>query len=230
MTANLRGDYYESVWEAVPEGAEPADLGLRRAFLLEHLHARARARASAAAASADPRNVEPLRVLDVGCGEGQLTAAVAQAGFQVLGLDVAQEPLRRARERHPELELRLVEPEGQWPLPDAGFDVVWAGETIEHVLDTAAWLSQVRRVLAPGGSLLLSTPAHGPLTRLGLGLSARRFERRFDPRGDHLRFYTRRSLARLLEDFRFEQIEIRAAGGLPGARRTMLAAAVRSRF
>jgi 2-polyprenyl-3-methyl-5-hydroxy-6-metoxy-1,4-benzoquinol methylase len=219
MKAKLRSGYYESLWESVPEGANPPDLQLRRDFLLARLRALA------------PRGMEaPLRVLDVGCGEGQLTAAIAQEGFQVLGLDLAEEPLRRARERHPELELLRVEPEGEWPLPDAGFDVVWVGETIEHVLDTVAWLSQARRVLASGGSLLISTPAHGPLTRLGLGLSARRFERRFDPRGDHLRFYTRRSLARLLEDFRFEQIAIREAGGLPGARRTMLAAAVRSRF
>jgi 2-polyprenyl-3-methyl-5-hydroxy-6-metoxy-1,4-benzoquinol methylase len=227
MTANLRSDYYESVWEAVAPGAQPPDLGLRRAFLLGHLRARASTAASSVAQAGD---IQSLRVLDVGCGEAQLTAAVAQAGFQVLGLDVAEEPLRRARERHPELELRLIEPEGEWPLPDAGFDVVWAGETIEHVLDTVGWLSQVRRVLRPGGSLLLSTPAHGPLTRLGLGLSARRFQRHFDPRADHLRFYTRRSLARLLEDFRFEALELSQAGGLPGARRVLLAAAVRSRF
>ncbi len=226
MTANLRSDYYEGIWEGVPLGAQPPDLKLRRDFLLGHLHARA----SAAVSLGPRRGAKPLHVLDVGCGEAQLTAAVAQAGFQALGLDVAEEPLRRARKRHPELELLLAEPEGEWPLPDAGFDVVWAGETVEHVLDTRGWLSQVRRVLRPGGLLLLSTPAHGPLTRLGLGLSARRFERRFDPRTDHLRFYTRRSLARLLEDFRFEALELSEAGGLPGARRVLFAAAVRARF
>jgi hypothetical protein len=77
---------------------------------------------------------------------------------------------------------------------------------------------------------LLSTPAHGPLTRLGLALSAARFERHFDPRGDHLRFYTARSLSQLLEDFRFEQIRTDEQGGLPGARRTLFASAVRARF
>ena len=124
---------------------------------------------------------------------------------------------RRAREREPELDLRLVEVDGEWPLRDASFDVVWAGETIEHVADTAAWLSQVRRVLRSGGSLLLSTPAHGRLTMLCLALSARRMDVHFDPRSDHLRFYTRRTLARLLADFGFERIEVREAGGPPGA-------------
>jgi len=98
------------------------------------------------------------------------------------------------------------------------------------VANSARWLSELRRVLRSGGSLILSTPAHGPLTRLGLALSRRRFERHFDPRADHLRFYTPRTLSRLLEDFGYEQDEVSEAGGMPGARHALLASAVRSRF
>ncbi len=227
MTANLRGGYYEELWESVPEGAQPPDLELRRAFLLERLGRTAERRARLLDRSSPSA---PLRVLDVGCGEGQMTAAIADAGYQVLGVDVAEEPLRRARSRHAELELLRVEPGGEWPLADASFDAAWSGETIEHVADTARWLSELRRALRSGGGLILSTPAHGPLTRLGLALSPARFERHFDPRADHLRFYTRRTLARLLEDFGFEQVEVSEAGGIPGARRALLASAVRSRF
>ncbi len=133
--------YHESIWAGVPEGLEPSDFELRSRFLLEHVRA-------------------GERVLDVGCGEGAFTAELARAGALPVGVDVAEEPLRRARARHPELELRLVDADGAWELADASFDVVWAGEVIEHVLDTAAWLSEVRRVLRPGGRLLLSTPAH----------------------------------------------------------------------
>jgi 2-polyprenyl-3-methyl-5-hydroxy-6-metoxy-1,4-benzoquinol methylase len=227
MTANLRSDYYEQLWESVAADMQPPDLQLRRSFLLEQL-ARAAERPARSRGETSPS--PPLRVLDVGCGEGQLTAAIADAGHQVLGVDVAEEPLRRARSRHAGLELRCVEPSGEWPLADASFDVVWSGETIEHVADTARWLSELRRVLRSGGSLILSTPAHGPLTRLGLALSRRRFERHFDPRADHLRFYTRRTLSRLLEDFGYEQVEVSEAGGMPGARRELLASAERSRF
>ena len=148
----------------------------------------------------------------------------------MVGIDVAEEPLRRARERHPELDLRLVAGEGPWELDDAGFDVVWAGEVIEHVTDTAAWLSEVRRVLRSGGSLLLSTPAHGPLTLARLALSRRAFAGHFDPRSDHVRFYSRHTLARLIGDFGFEQVKVRSAAGPPGARRVLLSRAVRSRF
>jgi len=204
-------DYHEALWQTLPEGLEPGDFDLRRRFLLAHVGA-------------------GERVLDVGCAEGRFAAELAGAGADVVGVDVAEEPLRRARARHPELDLRLVDEEGRWDLEDASFDAVWAGEVIEHVADTAAWLSQVRRVLRSGGRLLLSTPDHGLLLRLRLACSARAFAAHFDPRGEHLRFYVRATLVALLEDFGFEDVEVRAAGGLPGARRRLLVRATRSRF
>jgi 2-polyprenyl-3-methyl-5-hydroxy-6-metoxy-1,4-benzoquinol methylase len=221
------GSYHEQLWQAVPKGLNPPGSELRRAFLVDGL--RAAVGRSQELSRGAPRE-QPLRVLDIGCGEAQLTAAIAAAGYDVVGADVAEEPLRRARELHEDLDLRWIPHAGEWPLEDASFDVVWAGETIEHVTDTAGWLSELRRVLRSGGSLLLSTPAHSRLTVLGLALSGARFDRHFDPRSDHVRFYSRRTLARLLADFGFEQIELRAAGGLPLARRTLLASALRSRF
>jgi 2-polyprenyl-3-methyl-5-hydroxy-6-metoxy-1,4-benzoquinol methylase len=202
-------DYHEAIWEALPEPLAPSDFALRSEFLL---------------ARVSPGE----RVLDLGCGEGQFAAALDAAGASVLAVDVAREPLRRARAAHPQLELGLIEGEGAWALPDAGFDVVWAGEVIEHVADTSGWLSEVRRVLAPGGRLLLSTPAHGPLTRLRVGVSSRAFARAFEPRGEHLRFYTSATLSRLLADFRFEDVELSAAGAWP-LRPLLLGRAVRSR-
>jgi ubiquinone/menaquinone biosynthesis C-methylase UbiE len=203
--------YHESLWESVPAGLEPPEYALRRDFLLEHV------------AAGD-------RVLDVGCGEGRFASELLRAGASVLGVDVAEEPLRRARERDRALDLRLVDADESWPIEDASFDAVWAGETIEHVLDTAGWLSEVRRVLRPGGRLLLSTPAHGRLRVLGLALSRRAFEAHFDPRADHLRFYTRAGLTRLLGEFGFQEVSTHAVAGPPAARRLLLARAVRSRW
>ncbi len=204
-------DYYESLWQSVPAGLAAPDLQLRLKFLL------ARVRAGE-------------RVLDVGCGEGRFTAELAAAGADVVGIDVAGEPLRRARVAHPDVDVRLVDAFASWPLADASFDAVWAGEVVEHVADTAGWLSEVRRVLRPGGRLLVSTPNHSRLAVLRLALSARAFDAHFDPRADHLRFYTRRTLISLLEDFGFQEVSISAAAGPPGARRLLLTQAVRSRW
>ncbi len=202
---------HERLWLQVPEGSEPPDFALRSRFLLDRVHA-------------------GDRVLDVGCGEGRFAAEVLRAGAHVVGLDVAEEPLRRARARYPQLDLRLVAAHGPWDLADASFDVVWAGEVIEHVVDTAVWLSEVRRVLRSGASLLISTPAHGRLVLARLALSRSAFATHFDPRSDHLRFYSRETLSGLISEFGFEEVSVRGAGGPLGARRLLLAQAVRSRF
>ena len=208
-------EYHEALWESVPPGREPPRLAARERFLLAHVHA-------------------GERVLDLGCGEGSFAAALARAGAQVLCADVAEEPLRRARAANPGLETTLIEPEGDWPLADASFDAVWAGEVIEHVADVARWLSELRRVLRPRGALLLSTPAHGGLELLRLALSPRAREQHLDPRSDHLRLYTASALRALIADFGFEQIELGVLGSridaLRGEGRTLLLSAVRSRF
>jgi len=202
-------ELYEDVWSRVPSDLPPFEHARRRDFLL------ARVRPGE-------------RVLDVGCGEGTFCAELAGAGADPVGVEVAQRAVERARERHPGLSFLLVEPHGPWPLEDASFDVVWASEVIEHVADTARWLSEVRRVLRPAGRLLVTTPAHGRLRRTVIALA--RFESHFAPLGQHLRFYTRRSLDRLLDDFGFDDVRITAVGGLPLLRETLFAEARRRRF
>jgi len=162
------------------------------------------------------------RALDLGCGGGEFTAELAHAGATAVGIDVAQAALRRARARHPELDFRIAPIDGPLPLADNTFDLVWASEVIEHVADTARWLAEVRRVLAPRGRLLITTPSHGRL-RLTLG----GIERFSEPLGDHLHLYTRRSLAETLEEFGFGQVDVRAVGGVPLVRKLLLARAVR---
>ena len=198
--------FYEDIWQELPADLAPADFERRRDFLL---------------GAVEPGD----RVLDLGCGEGAFCAALAEAGADPVGAEVAARAVERARARHSGLDFELVPPHGPLPFGDGEFDVVWASEVIEHVADTARWLSEVRRVLRGGGSLLITTPEHGRLRRLGLALAG--FESHFDPVGQHLRFYTRGSLRRLLEDFGFEAITVRGSGGPALLRRSLLARASR---
>ena len=158
----------------------------------------------------------------MGCGTGDFTAAMARAGADAIGVDVAEAALRRARSRHPGVEFRLVPLDGPLPFEDGSFELVWASEVIEHVADTARWLSEVRRVLAPGGRLLVTTPSHGRL-RVAVG----GVERFSEPLGDHLHLYTKRSLGALLGEFGFGEVQVRAVEGPPLLSRMLLARAVR---
>lgn len=210
--------YYEELWQRLPEGLPPSQLRLRERVLLE------RCGALAAELGRAPR------ALDLGCGEGHFAALMRGEGAEVVGVEIAGEAVRRAQAAHPGLDVRLVSPAAPLPFEDSSFDLVWAGEVIEHVADTSSWLSEVRRVLRSGGMLALSTPDHGWLSILAMALRPKRFDERFDPRSDHLRFYTRRSLTTLLCDFGFAGVEVRAGAGVPGARAVLLAVARRRRF
>ena len=196
-------DYYEDLWERLPAELDPPSFERRLHFLLGEVR---------------PGD----RVLDVGCGTGDFTAAMARAGADAIGVDVAEAALRRARSRHPGVEFRLVPLDGPLPFEDGSFELVWASEVIEHVADTARWLSEVRRVLAPGGRLLVTTPSHGRL-RVAVG----GVERFSEPLGDHLHLYTKRSLGSLLGEFGFGEVRVRAVEGLPLLSRMLLARAVR---
>jgi ubiquinone/menaquinone biosynthesis C-methylase UbiE len=196
-------DYYEQLWERLPDKLDPPDYELRRSFALD--------------------GVEPGdRVLDLGCGEGAFTQTLDDAASSVVGVDVARAALERARRRHPKLDFRLARIAEPLPFDDCVFDLVWASEVIEHVADTAAWLSELRRVLRPGGRLLLTTPNHPRAALLLHGI-----ERFAEPLGDHLHLYTARALTTTLSEFGFEHVQIRRAGGPPLFRRMLLARAAR---
>jgi SAM-dependent methyltransferase len=196
----------EAIWRAVPPDARPERFAARRAFLLAHVRA-------------------GERVLDLGAGDGAFAAELRAAGCDVVAVDVAEEALRRARARVPGLHALPVEEGAPLPLAEDAFDAVWAGEVLEHVADVVGLLAEVRRVLRWGGRLLVTTPYHGRIATALVALRPGGLEDHFDPRADHLRFFTARSLRGVLEDAGFAEVEVEAAGGVALLRRGLHAIA-----
>lgn len=147
--------------------------------------------------------------LDLGCGDGRLSALLDADELTLA--DVSDVALQRAGQRLPAALAVALIPDDPLPLPDNVFDLVLCAETIEHVRDVQLLLSEVRRVLRPGGRLAITTPAYSRLT--GLDVLMRGFERRFPPLSPHLRFLTRRSLGRLLDDLGFDPGPVRRSRG-----------------
>ena len=196
----------DAVWDAVPEDAVPDDFADRFAFLRAYV------------AAGD-------RLLDLGCGDGRFAAALSALAGTVVAADVSGVALERAALAAPGAQIAELR-DGE-PLPFAGsaFDVVWAGETLEHVADVTGLLGEARRVLRPGGTLLVTTPNLARLRVAAEALAGGPLERRLDPRADHLRFFTARTLAAVLGGAGFGDVTVRRAGGLPLLRRSLRAIA-----
>jgi SAM-dependent methyltransferase len=186
-------DLLDAVWEAVPPGAEPERFAVRRAWLLA-------------------RVARGEDVLDVGSGEGDFAAALAAHGARVVAVEVADEPVRRARARHGGLDVRRAPLEGPLPLEDASVDVAWLGETLEHLADPVGTLHEVRRVLRPAGRLLATTPDHPPELLARIAADPALFAEHFSPRTDHLRFFNATSLGELAADLGFRDVEVSSDG------------------
>ncbi len=113
--------------------------------------------------------VRGKRVLDIACGEGYGTAALARAGASsVVGVDLAPEVCEQARRKYG-IDARQGDAQSI-PLPDRSVDRVVSFETIEHVADPAVFLRECARVLVDDGALIVSTPnrpvysGEGPLS------------------------------------------------------------------
>jgi SAM-dependent methyltransferase len=104
----------------------------------------------------------PAVILDLGCGDGSALAVAAQhvsgpdPGHRFAGIDWSADALRQARARGLMVVRGSVSP--RLPVADGAADVVIMSELIEHLVDPDGAVAEVRRVLRPGGSLLLSTP------------------------------------------------------------------------
>ena len=99
------------------------------------------------------------RVLDAGCGMGYGSAELARVAASVVGVDIAADAVASAR-RHYDLP-RVTFLQGSCaalPFQSASFDLVVAFEMIEHLAEWRDFLGEARRVLAPGGQCLISTP------------------------------------------------------------------------
>ncbi len=106
---------------------------------------------------------EPRRILDYGCGQGRYIDVVRERfpTAPLVGSDISRVALDTAQRRHPGASFLLMDDESV-PDGDGAFDLIVSVEVLEHVTDVDAATREFGRLLAPGGTLVATTPCANP--------------------------------------------------------------------
>jgi 2-polyprenyl-3-methyl-5-hydroxy-6-metoxy-1,4-benzoquinol methylase len=140
------------------------------------------------------------RLLDVGCGSGELIERLGNLGWQTEGIDIDALAVQTAQERGLRVRLGTLEDQSY---PDASFDAVTMNHVIEHVHDPCALLRECHRILKPDGRLVVVTPN---IRSLGHGRFKEAYLSLDPPR--HLYIFTPDALRRLGETAGFQKISV----------------------
>ncbi|MEM9940966.1 MAG: class I SAM-dependent methyltransferase [Planctomycetota bacterium] len=149
--------------------------------------------------------VETPKTLDIGCSVGATVNAAEQLGWDAFGVDVSEKAVELCRDQGLSCEVLR---DGKLPFDDESFDLVTNWQVIEHVLDVKKALCEWKRVLKPGGVMILDTPDAAYWKARILGP---KHYRKFWP-ADHIYTFNRENLTDIIKSCGFEMLPGRLIG------------------
>lgn len=154
------------------------------------------------------RGLAPGKLLDIGCSTGDWGLYWRERGWEPYGVDIDADHVEVARERG--VEARLCDLNAE-PIPfeSASFDLIFAGEVIEHLVDTDGFVRELHRCLKPGGHLIVTTPNLASFenrVRILLGVYPIWVNYNLEGSG-HVRAYTPRVLKKQLRAHGFDVVK-----------------------
>ena len=165
-----------------------------------------------------PSSQSSPRILDLGCGNGSLVLHLYSLGYEVVGLDPSPSGIEAAKRRCPDAAFHVcaADPIQLQSLDIPLFDYVISAEVVEHCYSPQTWADAAFQILKPGGILIVTTPYHGYLKNLLLAATGR-LDHHFTAlwEGGHIKFWSRTTLACLLERAGFIVDGFHGAGRLP---------------
>lgn len=167
----------------------------------------------------------PLKILDIGCGNGYVASKIAELGHSVWAVDESNRGLEIGRSAYPGVQFRVcsIYDDGLINIIPDLVDCVISTEVLEHLFYPKKLIQQSHRVLKSGGFFLLSTPYHGYFKNLALSLYNgwdKHFE--VDCDGGHIKFFSKQTLKRMAFQAGFGEVMFEGAGRLPWLWKSMV--------
>jgi len=156
-------------------------------------------------------SLEKRNILDIGCYDGTFLSLVKKRNNNFFGLEASDWGVERSGQKGIEVTQYFFDDKTNMPYEDNIFDFIVAGEIIEHIYDTDYFLSEIMRILKPGGKILISTPNIASLGKrlfllLGKNPIIELSPNEPDSSG-HIRYFTFKSLRNLLKKNKFLVID-----------------------
>jgi 2-polyprenyl-6-hydroxyphenyl methylase/3-demethylubiquinone-9 3-methyltransferase len=180
----------------------------------------------------DDLHLPPARqqLVDIGCGNGSLTARLHQLGWAVVGIDPSEQGIAQAKAEHPELDFRKMSAYEDLRSSLGTFPVALSLEVVEHLYAPRDYIARAYDILEDDGRFIVSTPYHGYLKNLALAVTGR-LDQHFTALWDHghIKFWSIATLTRLLDEGGFQVEHVARVGRIPQLAKSMLIVAAKQK-
>lgn len=165
-----------------------------------------------------------MKLLDLGCGNGSLSAEIQEWGFDVTGTDFSKSGIEIAKRNFP--SVNFFQSSMETPLTkdnEKQYDVVLAVEVVEHLLLPRQLFERAKEALKLNGKLIVTTPYHGYFKNLALAL-VNKYDYHWHPLRDygHIKFFSIETLTQLFIEQGFEVTRVKRVGRIPLFAKSMM--------
>jgi len=171
-----------------------------------------------------------VKIFDAGCGNGYIAKKLYENGFHVAGCDASEQGVTHALMNIPNSSFKVLSVYDDMHTEFGNdWDVVISSEVIEHLYDPRTFIYQVSKLLKTNGVFIVTTPYHGWLKNVVLALTGKmdkHFTALWD--GGHIKFWSYKTLSKLLNEAEFKVIKFYGSGRLPYLWKSMVLVAIKT--
>jgi 2-polyprenyl-3-methyl-5-hydroxy-6-metoxy-1,4-benzoquinol methylase len=162
-------------------------------------------------------------IMDIGCGNGSLCRYIKDQGHDVVGIEPAPKGYEIAKATHRDIQFYFMGIEDEPPIGLKLVDGIICTEVVEHLFSPRNLPAFCRKVLRPGGRVVVTTPYHGWLKNTAIAVSGK-WDSHHNPLWDygHIKFWSPMTLRALFEEQGFVFEAFRGYGRIPGMWKTMM--------